>query len=99
MAANANANANAHTIRVKTYDDFRDSLSTSGVFDMTDCKVEIWCPEIAQVEEVERMVTLIESMVHVNDVKIGSTIEDLVSEDYRVVITEVPNDIRKKYAR
>jgi hypothetical protein len=90
---------NAHTLRVKTYDDFRDSLPTSGVFDMTDCNVEIWCPEIAQVEEVERMVNLIESMVHVKDVKIGSTIEDLISDDYRVVITEVPNDIRKKYAR
>lgn len=93
------ATANAHTLKVRDYDDFRDSLPTSGVFDMTDCSVEIWCPEIAQVEEVERMVALIESMVHVNDVKVGSTVEDLLSEDYRVVITEVPNDIRKKYAR
>jgi hypothetical protein len=90
---------NAHTLLVKTYDDFRDALPTSGLFEMTDCEVEIWCPELSDVAEVERMVSLIESMVHVKDMKIGSTIQDLLSEDYRVVITEVPNDIRKKYAR
>lgn len=90
---------NAHTLLVRTYDDFRDALPTSGLFEMTDCEVEIWCPELSDVSEVERMVNLIESMVHVKDMKIGSSVQDLLSEEYRVVITEVPNDIRKKYAR
>jgi hypothetical protein len=79
---------NIRNISVKNYEDFRDILSTSGVFDMTDCAVEIWCPELSEVEEVQRMVTLIESMVHVTDVKVGSRIQDLIDDDYLVVIRE-----------
>ena len=76
------------TLKVKSYEDFRDSLPTSGLFEMTDCAVEIWCPELAEADEIQRMVTLIESMVHVTDIKIGSDIENLTSDDYRVVLTE-----------
>lgn len=90
---------NARTLNVKSYEDFRDRLSTSGLFDMMDCTVQIWCPESSDVDEVDRMVRLIESMVHVADVQIGSEIEDMISESYRVVITEIKNDIRKKYPR
>lgn len=87
---------NARTLKVKTYEDFRDMLPNSGLFDMTDCAVEIWCPEAAEIEEVQRMVSLVESMVHVTDVKIGSDIENLASDDYRVVLIEDKNDITKK---
>jgi cell division GTPase FtsZ len=87
------------TITAVTYEDLRDSLATSGIFDMTDCAVEIWCPERSEVEEVQRMVTLIESMVHVTDVKIGSAIEDLTSDEYRVIFIEDSNKLRKKYIR
>jgi hypothetical protein len=66
---------------------------------MTDCSVEIWCPEHSDTDEIDRMVRLIESMVHVTDVQIGSEIEDLTREDYRVIITEIKPDIRKKYSR
>ena len=86
----------ARTLKVKNYDDFRDMLPNSGLFDMTDCSVEIWCPEASEIEEIQRMVALIESMVHVTDVKVGSDIENLISSDYRVVITEDKNDIGKK---
>lgn len=86
-------------IETTDYANLRDNLSTSGVFDMTDCTVKIWCPEDSDVEEVQRMVSLIESMVHVTDVEVGSEIKDLTSENYRVVITEVKRDIRKKYPR
>lgn len=71
-------------------------LPNSGLFDMTDCAVEIWCPEAAEIEEVQRMVSLVESMVHVTDVKIGSDIENLASDDYRVVLIEDKNDITQK---
>lgn len=71
-------------------------LPNSGLFDMTDCAVEIWCPEAAEIEEIQRMVSLVESMVHVTDVKIGSDIENLASDDYRVVLIEDKNDITKK---
>jgi hypothetical protein len=84
------------TLNVRTYDDFRDLIPTSGVFEMTDCSVEIWCPELAETEEVQRMVTLIESMVHVTDVRVGSNIEDFISEEYRIVISEQPDKLAKK---
>jgi cell division GTPase FtsZ len=86
---------------VKNYDDFLDSLPTSGVFDMTDCTVEIWCPELAEVAELERMVRLIESMVHVTDVRIGSTIEDMVEDEYRVIITQATSgrSTKKRFSK
>ena len=89
----------ARTLVVTNYEQFRDLLPTSGLFDMTDCAVEIWCPEIAQVEEVQRMVTLLESMVHVTDVKVGSEIQDLTSEDYRVVLKEDNGAGKKRFTR
>lgn len=87
------------TLTVQGYDSFRDALSTSGVFEMFDCSVEIWCPLDSDVAEIDRMVKLLESMVHVTDVQIGSEIKDLTSENYRVIITEARPDIRKKYPR
>lgn len=80
-------------IIANNYDDFREMLPNSGLFEFTDCAIEIWCPEFAQAEEVQRMVSLVESMVHVTDVRIGSDIENLISEDYRVIFIEDKNDI------
>jgi hypothetical protein len=88
------------TITVRAYEDFLDILPTSGLFEMTDCAVEIWCPEFAQADEIQRMVHLLESMVHVTDVRIGSDIENLTSDDYRVVLIEDSDTIgRSKYTR
>lgn len=86
------------TIRTTNYDDFRDMLPSSGLFEMTDCAVEIWCPEQSETEEIKRMVSLLESMVHVTDVKIGSDIENLASEEYRVILTETA-DYKKRFIR
>jgi|TARA_R110000782_G_scaffold61306_1_gene126303 hypothetical protein len=87
------------TITATNYDDLRESLPTSGIFDMTDCAVEIWCPEISEIDEVARMVLLIESMVHVTDVKIGSSIENLISEDYKIVFIEDGERLKNKYLK
>ncbi len=88
------------TLTVKTYEDFLENLPTSGLFEMTDCAVEIWCPEFAQADEIQRMVVLLESMVHLTDVKIGSDIENLLSDDYRVVLIEDSTSLgRPKYTR
>jgi hypothetical protein len=81
------------TLTVRTYEDFLESLPTSGLFEMTDCAVEIWCPEFAEADEIQRMVLLLESMVHLTDVKIGSDIENLTSDDYRVVLIEDSNTL------
>lgn len=87
------------TITAENYDVFRDQVPSSGLFEMTDCEVEIWCPQESDVKEVQRMVKLLESMVHVTDVRIGTTIEELNSEKYRIVITEASPVGRKKFNR
>jgi hypothetical protein len=79
---------NIKKLSVKNYDDFRDLLSSSGIFEMTDCAIEIWCPERSEALEVEKMVKLLESMVHVTDVRVGSRIEDMTADDYLVVVRE-----------
>ena len=89
----------SRTLEVESYDDLRERIPSSGLFEMTDCTLQVWCPLESDTSEVERMVNLVESMVHVADVEIGSRIEDITSEKYRVVITEIKNDIRKKYLR
>lgn len=89
----------ARTLVVSDYEDFRDRIANSGVFEMMDCTVQVWCPEDSDVEQINRMVRLVESMVNVTDVQIGSRIEDLTSNAYSVVLTQVENDIRKKYSR
>jgi hypothetical protein len=87
--------AQQKTLTVKNYDDFRDKIPTTGLFEMLDCRVEFWCPLDSDTVEVQRMVNLIESMVHVVDVKIGSKIEDSHFEHYQVVITESESPTKK----
>ena len=87
------------TINVNTYDELRDSISSSGMFDMDDCAVEIWCPEISEVSEIQKMVTLIESMVHVNDVRVGSRVEDFISDEYQIVVTEDNKLTKNRFSR
>ena len=89
----------ARTITVSSYDDLREALPTSGIFEMDDIAVEIFCPEMSEIEEVQRMVTLIESMVHVTDVRIGSDIQNLISDDYRITMTEDTTTNKKKFIR
>ncbi len=80
-------------------DDFRDQIAHSGDFDMYDCEVEIYCPELAMADEVQRMVNTIESMINVVDVRIVSTPETLQIENYQVIITEVQNKYTKRFGR
>ena len=86
------------TFTVKDYDELRDVLPSSGLFDMTDCALEIWCPEAAQAVEVERMTKLVESMVHVTDIRVGSSVENLTSPNYTIKVTQVSNN-RKGFTR
>lgn len=85
------------TLKVSDYDEFRDVIPTSGVFDMLDCQVEVWCPLESDVKEVQKMVTLLESMVHVTDVAISSHVQETAEMDhYRIVVTETSSETPKK---
>lgn len=79
-------------LRVASADDLRDTLPVSGVFDMNDCVVVIDCPLDAQADEVRKMVAILESVIHVVDVKVTGTVDNDGLE-YLVKITEVPVEV------
>lgn len=92
------APAYTKTMKIYNYDDLLERISTSGLFEMTDCTLEIKCPLDSDADQIQKMVHLVESMVHVKDVQISSTAEDLLDDFYKVVITEV-TDPKKKFTR
>jgi hypothetical protein len=79
-------------LRVTSADDLRDMLPVCGVFEMNDCIVSIDCPLDSEAEEVRKMVNILESVIHVVDVKVVGAIEHDGLE-YLVHITEVPVDV------
>ncbi len=66
---------------------------------MDDCVLEIWCPEESDVAQIEKMVHLVESMVNVVDVRIGSRVEDLLSEDYHINLIEEKPSVRSRFKK
>lgn len=79
-------------ILVNNADELRDSLPSSGVFELTDCTVLIDCPLDSDAEEVRKMVTILESAIHVTDVNVVGHIQSQ-GDQYLVEIIEVPIDI------
>lgn len=75
------------TLKVDNYDELRDQLHYSGIFDMLDCEVEVFCHLDASTAELERMITLIESVINVIDVTISI---DTDASQYVINVSEVP---------
>jgi hypothetical protein len=73
-------------IETTSYEEFRDNIHLTQLFDMLDCTVEIVASPIGPVEDIERIVSLIESMINVIDVRITSRVD---SEDYVITLTPV----------
>jgi hypothetical protein len=87
------------TIAIKTtgYENFRDNVHLTDLFEMVDCKVEILLSPIGSVEELNKMVTLIESMINVVDVRITSEVD---TEDFLITFIPVTNSrIRRPRAK
>lgn len=85
----------SRTLEVYSADEFREKLPTSGVFEMLDCEVELVCPPTAQTSEIEKIVTLIESMINVVDVRVVGVPRSESDETYLITITNVPFEISK----
>ena len=85
------------TIETTSYEEFRDNIHLTPLFDMLDCAVEIVASPVSAVEEIDKIVTLIESMIHVIDVRITSEVD---SEDFLIKLTPVANNrIRRPRAK
>jgi|TARA_B110000483_G_scaffold240592_1_gene321543 hypothetical protein len=78
-------------VRAEDPDSFRDLIPISGVFEIDDCTVEISYPLDASAEDLHKIVTIIESMIHVVDVRVSSSAIP-EQQEYLVTITETLPD-------
>jgi hypothetical protein len=82
-------------LTVSGSDELRDILPESGIFDMLDCEVELLCPPTAATSEIEKMVTVIESMINVTDVRVTGVPRFEDEQSYTVKISNVPIEVAK----
>lgn len=73
-------------IQTTSYEEFRDNIHQTQLFDMLDCTVEIDASPIGSVEDLDRIISLIESMINVVDVRVTSHVD---SEDFVITLTPV----------
>jgi hypothetical protein len=74
------------TIEVEDFDELRDSLHQTGLFDMADCIVEITCNMNRPVAEVQKMFSFIKTTINVVDTVV---ITDEYLDTYVVELREV----------
>jgi hypothetical protein len=74
------------TVNVENFDDLRDSVHQTGLFDMSDCIVEITCSMDQPVSEVQKMFSFIKTTINVIDTVV---ISDELTEGYTVQLREV----------
>ena len=84
-------------IKTTSYNDFRDNIHLTDMFEMLDCKVEITSGPLGSVEELNKIVSLIESMINVVDIRITSEVD---TEDFLITFIPVTNSrIRRPRAK
>ena len=84
------------TLRVENFDELRDSLHQTGLFDMADCIVEISCNLDSSVNEVEKMFSFIKTTINVVD---WTVITDNELENYKIQLREVDPPFMRGPAR
>lgn len=73
-------------LRPKEIEDLIHILPDSGVFEMLDCNVYIRYPEHATTGDLEKITSLIQSMIHVEDIKVDS--QPIDGERYRIEVED-----------
>jgi hypothetical protein len=74
-------------LHVETVEEFRELLPSSGLFDMLDCALDIRSNALAEIDDIDMLVKLVESAINVFDVTISA---DYDTEGFVIKITEVP---------
>lgn len=73
-------------LRPSEVEDLLHIIPASGVFEMLDCNVYVKYPEHATTGDLEKITNLIQSMIHVEDIKISNTPTE--DDRYRIEIEE-----------
>lgn len=76
-------------LTVSSYSQLRDTIHSSGLFELTDCTLALTCPLQAPVQEIEQMVNLLESLINVTNVAIAI---DPTIDEYQLTLSEVSID-------
>jgi hypothetical protein len=77
-------------LHVETVEEFRECMPSSGLFDMLDCALEIRSNALAEIDDIDLLVKLVESAINVIDVRISA---DYDTEGFDIRIIEVPISI------
>lgn len=79
-------NTQVITLRAETASELVDALPLSGLYDLYDCTLELFCYADASVEDVDFIRRSIEAAINVADVVITSTPD---TYGYKAVISEI----------
>jgi C4-type Zn-finger protein len=82
-------------LKVDSYEELRDALPTSGLFDIFDCNVELQCSPTAPSSEIDKMFGIIRSTINIVKTRVTDTYdedEEKLEEYflYNFKISEVP---------
>jgi hypothetical protein len=82
-------------LKVDSYEELRDALPSSGLFDIFDCSVELKCSESAPATEIDKMFGIIRSTINIVKTRVVSSYdedEEKLEEYflYQFKISEVP---------
>lgn len=80
-------------LEVSSYEELRDQLPHTTVFDMVDCAVQIYSPYQAPVDDLHKITAFLESVINVTDLKI--TPDDSIDR-YAIYINSVPVPYSRK---
>ena len=78
---------------VHNAEEFRDSLSQTGLFEMFDCAMWMEAPTDAPIHEIEQMTKTLQSFINVTDIEV-TMVDDGLSQ-YYISIVETPFTQRK----
>jgi hypothetical protein len=82
-------------LKVDSYEELRDALPTSGLFEIFDCNVELQCSPTAPSSEIDKMFGIIRSTINI----VKTRVTEIYDEDeekleeyflYNFKISEVP---------
>lgn len=76
------------TILVQDFEEFRDSINQTGVFEMSDCNIEIFCNTGRSIKEIQKIIDFTSSAINVIESSVISS-EDEDENTYTIVISEI----------
>jgi len=72
-------------LQINTFDEFRDSVHQTGLFEMSDCTLEVTCNLDKETQEINKFFEFVNSIINVVD---SNLITDDFIDGYKIRISE-----------